>query len=103
MLDHGAKAPAGRSITPHVVGPIHTPMMGEEASLLGALARAKAFPVASITPLRGFDVEEVLSMAVDNDHARSEHPLQHTFWSSVCAYLCCLLLKDLKIQINFFL
>jgi len=40
MLDHGAKAPAGRSITPHLVGPIHTPMLGEEASLLGVLARA---------------------------------------------------------------
>jgi len=40
MLDHGAKAPAGRSIAPHLVGPIHTPMMGEEASLLGVLARA---------------------------------------------------------------
>ena len=52
MLDHGAKAPAGRSITPHLVGPIHTPMMGEEASLLGVLARAYAFPVASITPHR---------------------------------------------------
>ncbi len=48
--------PAGRSITPqcpHLVGPIHTPMMGEEASLLGALARAKAFPVASMTLHRG--------------------------------------------------
>jgi hypothetical protein len=40
MLDHGAKAPADRSITPHLVGPIHTPIMGEEASLLGVLARA---------------------------------------------------------------
>jgi hypothetical protein len=39
MLDHGAKAPADRSITPHLVGPIHTPIMGEEASLLGVLAR----------------------------------------------------------------
>jgi hypothetical protein len=40
MLDHGDKAPAGRSITSDLVGLIHTPMMGEEASLLGVLARA---------------------------------------------------------------
>jgi hypothetical protein len=40
MLDHSAKAPAGRSITPHLVGRILTLMMGEDVSLLGVLARA---------------------------------------------------------------
>ena len=62
-------APAGRSLTPQPVGPIHTPMMREDASLLFVLARAqiRVFQVASITR----DVEEDLSMAVDNDHARS--------------------------------
>jgi hypothetical protein len=39
MLEHGAKTPAGRNITLHLVGPIHTPMTGEKASLLGVLTR----------------------------------------------------------------
>ncbi len=69
MLDHGAKAPVGHSITSQLVGPIHTPMMGEDASLLGVLARA----FASITPHRGLMWRRFISMAVDNDHARSEH------------------------------
>ncbi len=52
---------------------LHTPVMGKEASLLGVLARAEALAVAS-SPSLGFDVEEGLSMAVDNGHARKEHP-----------------------------
>jgi hypothetical protein len=66
MLEHGAKTPAGGSITLHLVGPIHTPMTGEEASLLGVLARTcsqepicsrarknLSLPGRSITPHRG--------------------------------------------------
>ncbi len=42
---HHEGLPTGRSLAPHPVGPIHTPMMREEAWLLGVLARAQALPV----------------------------------------------------------
>ena len=79
-------APAGRSLTSQPVGPIHTPMMREDASLLFVLARAqiRVFQVASITPS---DVEEDLSMAVDHDHARlgqGTTPASHEAGPPVC-------------------